>query len=176
MNNTENSGNNLNNVNQTQNTSDLYKNPEVQTIDSHPEKDMSDKVIEKVENVLNTSDYKDYYTKEDVKNNKTNAMICYLPFVVLYFLFTGKYKKSNYLFFHANQGLNVTIIWVATFFISKVLTLLFKIDNLYIPGWVGAISYVLFCLSFVLSGFGLINTLNENSKELPVIGKIKLLK
>ena len=85
MNNTENSGNNLNNVNQTQNTSDLYKNPEVQTIDSHPEKDMSDKVIEKVENILNTSDYKDYYTKEDVKNNKTNDMlftICCIIFLI----------------------------------------------------------------------------------------------
>ncbi len=157
-----------------------YQNPEMQVINSHPDKDMGDKIIEKVENFVNTTDYSDDYTKEDVKNNKTNAMICYVPLAVLYFLFTGKYKKSNYLFFHANQGLSVTIVWVLAFIISIVLSSVFSIRSLYVnaytPGWVNLISYTLYFIALLLSGFGFVNTLNENSKELPVIGKIKLLK
>ena len=174
---------NLNeNINQEQstNTEFEYKKPEMQVIDSHPQKGVEDKIIEKVENFVNTTDYRNDYETEDVKKNKSNAMICYIPFVVYYFLFTGKYKKSNYLFFHANQGFSVTIIWVISFIISKVLGTLFAIKNLYvtayIPNWVNAVSYSLYFIALLLSAFGFVNTLNENSKELPVIGKIKLLK
>ena len=175
-----NENNTLNQVEQNSNVQSEYQNPEMQVINSHPDKDMGDKIIEKVENFVNTTDYSDDYTKEDVKNNKTNAMICYVPLAVLYFLFTGKYKKSNYLFFHANQGLSVTIVWVIAFIISQVLSSVFSIKSLYVtaytPGWVNLINYTLYFIALLLSAFGFVNTLNENSKELPVIGKIKLLK
>ena len=45
-----------------------------------------------------------------------------------------------------------------------------------VPGWVSFISYLLYCCAFLLTLFGIINTTNESSKELPVIGKFRILK
>ena len=45
-----------------------------------------------------------------------------------------------------------------------------------IPGWVSFISYLLYSASFLLTLFGAINTVNDSSKELPLIGKIKIIK
>jgi uncharacterized membrane protein len=140
---------------------------------------LADKTINAVENFINTNDHVNEHTKEEIKINKNNALLCYIPLVVFYFIFTGKYKKSNYLHFHANQGLNVTLCYLASIFVSELLRALFKREGFVLnttPGWVSFISYILYCICFLLTLFGVINTVNESSKELPVIGKLNLLK
>ncbi len=171
----ENNQNNINNVELPQNNLS-----QVNVVQNNGEKDIADKTIEKVENFINTNDYSKDYDQSDVKKNKTNAVLCYIPLVTLYFLFTGKYKKSNYLFFHANQGLLVTICWAIVFVISGILKAIFTVESLVAtlstPGWVKVISYLLYCACIFLSGFGVVNTLNGFTKELPLIGKYKILK
>ena len=141
--------------------------------------DLADKTINAVENFMNTDDHINEHARADVNKNKTNATLCYLPLVVFYFIFTNKYKNSTYLHFHANQGLLVSLLYIVSVVISQFLIILFEKDGLVlntIPGWVSFISYVLYCICFALTLFGVINTVNESSKELPLIGKIKILK
>ena len=146
---------------------------------SNDNKDFADKTIESVEKFMNTKDYANLYTKEEMNKYKISAIVCYMPLVVFYFIITQKYKHSKYLFFHVNQGLNISILWVIVFIISGLLKSLFTVDSLirsYLPGWISFIIYVLYCCSFFLSLFGIINTSNGKSKELPIIGKFKILK
>jgi uncharacterized membrane protein len=141
--------------------------------------DMADKTINAVENFMNTEDHTSEYGADEVKKYKTSSMISYIPLVSLYFVVTSKFKESKYLHFHVNQGLVVTIGWVLSFFISEMLSALFTRDSMLLnntPGWVSFISYILYCICFLATLFGIINTVNNSSKELPLIGKIKLLK
>ena len=147
--------------------------------DTNPEKDLSDKVIESVENFVNTTDHENDYEKEDKIKHKTEAITSYIPFVPLYYIFASKHKGSKYLTFHVNQGLLVTFAWIISIVISLLLESLFKRESMIIndiPGWVSFISYLLYSASFLLTLFGAINTVNDCSKELPLIGKIKIIK
>lgn len=146
---------------------------------NNSEKDLSDKVIESVENFVNTTDHENDYENEDKVKHKTEAIISYIPFVPLYFIFSAKHKGSKYLTFHVNQGVLVTFAWILSIIISLLLSSLFKRDSMIIndiPGWVSFISYLLYSASFLLTLFGAINTVNDSSKELPLIGKIKIIK
>jgi len=169
--NVQNNGLNTSNTNTTNNTNMTPNNSQYM--------DLGDKTISAVENFMNTTDTAGEYTDEDRKKNKANALLCYIPFVVFYFIFTGKSKNSKYLSFHSNQGLLVTFLYIVSFIITALLEVLFKKDSFIrndIPGWVGFISYILYCISFLSTLFGIINTSNESSKELPIIGKFRILK
>ena len=165
-------------TNQVNNTVDNI--PPENVVNNGPEgMDLGDKTIAAVENFMNTTDTASDYTLQDKKKNKTNALLCYIPLAVFYFIFTGKNKTSKYLGFHANQGLSLTLYYITAFAFSTLLKILFRKDSFIIndvPGWVGFISYVLYCIGFLLTLFGIINTSNESSKELPVIGKFRILK
>ena len=144
-----------------------------------PEKDLSDKVIESVENFMNTADHEKDYDKNERAKHRTEAILSYIPFVSLYYIFTRKHKSSEYLKFHTNQGLLVTLLWTLCIIISTLLITLFKRDSYIrndVPGIISFISYLLYSISFLTSLFGAINTANDSSKELPLIGKIKILK
>ena len=97
----------------------------------------------------------------------------------MYYILTNKYKESNYLKFHVNQGLNITIAYVISFFIDKILTAIFSSDSLVIdstPALVSVIIYVLYFIFLLAMFFGIVNTVNGFSKEIPVIGKFKIIK
>ena len=144
------------------------------------ERDLGDKTIDAVEKVIETEDHSKEFTGEEQKKYKTSSMICYLPIVPLYFIITGKYKTSNYLRFHVIQGFNATLAWVIVFFLTGLLKTVFRTDSLIVihtvPGWVRLISYLLYGICFAFTFIGLINTANDLSKELPVIGKIRIIK
>ena len=152
-------------------------NSEINVVNT--EKDLADKTIETVDQIINTHDHAYEFTPEEVKKYKNMALLCYIPFVVFYFLLTGKTKESKYLLFHANQGLIVTIVWLITFIVRGVSNAIFEGRDFVVnstPVIVVLIIYILFCISFTLSIFGIVHTFNGKSKELLVLGKIKLLK
>ena len=174
-----------NNENQTENEQkityqDLQNNNNISEIGIvNTKKDNADKTIEAVERFVNTKDHEYEFTKEEVSKYKTNALLCYLPFVVFYFLFTGKSKESKYLLFHINQGLIITIVWIITFVVNGLSNAIFEgrdfVTNA-TPIPVYLLIYVLYCISFILSIFGLVNTFNGKSKELLLLGKIRIIK
>ncbi len=143
-------------------------------------KDYADKTIETVEKIINTKDESNSFTPDDVLKFKTDALISYIPFVSIYYIITSKYKRSNYLHFHVSQGLNITICTIIVFFVTKILCSVFAIDGgfgrEFVPGIIEFICYLLYVLLAFFVGFGVINTTNNQSKELPLIGKYRLLK
>ena len=128
---------------------------------------------------MDTKDHKKEFNNEDFKKYKTAAIISYIPFVSLYYIIKNKYKESKYLEFHVNQGLIITLSYVVLFFIDKIVSAVFSSNSIVLNSTPGIISVILYTLYFALilaMGFGMINTANGLSKELPLIGKIKLLK
>jgi len=181
------SDNNENNINTVSNpgsvnTPQTENNPIPQENVIDPVKDvrdLGDKTIDAVENFINTEDHAGEHNKEEMKKYKTSAMLCYIPLLVLFFVLTNKYKESKYFSFHANQGLITTLFWVFSVIASNVLKIIFTRESMILdntPMLISFICYILYCASFALTLFGIINVANDASKELPVIGKMNILK
>ena len=154
-----------------------YENHTVNPIQDRP--DLFYKIENKVDLFLDTKEHKSEYNNEEINKFKNFAVACYVPFICLYFILTGNYKNSNYLKFHVNEGLDVTITLIVVMVVTKILKSLFTGNSLIInntPWWVDAIVAILYFGVILLMLFGIINTVNNSSKELPVIGKIKLIK
>lgn len=116
---------------------------------------------EKLEELNNTADTTSEYSEEDITSNKAMGILAYLGILVLIPIFAA--KESKFARFHANQGLVLVIVEV-------ILSILSGIPFI---GWIfGLVSIV--CLVFAI--LGIVNVCNGKAKELPIIGKFKLLK
>ncbi|WP_416147466.1 hypothetical protein ACM26V_14660 [Salipaludibacillus sp. HK11] len=119
---------------------------------------------------------------KDVEDNKLMAVLAYLGILVLIPLLAA--KESRFAQYHANQGLVLIIVAIASFtglfIISTVAT--FVLGNipvlgpllgillgtlLYFVAWVGLM---------VLMIMGIVNASKGKEKPLPIIGKYKILK
>ena len=110
------------------------------------------------------------------------AVLSYFSLLVLVPIFAGKH--SHYARYHANQGLTLLLLQVAWSIVIAIITaiisaIVFK-SNPWAVLTVGGVMNVIkwlgsaFCL--VLAIFGIINCCKGRMKELPLIGRIKLLK
>ena len=159
-----------NNINNNENNTNTNNN-------NQNEKDLADKAIDAVEGFMNTEDHSKDHRQLDIDNYKTSAAFCYVPLICIYFLATNQYRKNDYMHFHVNQGFVLTIVWALILAIVKITTNMFRVHGLfvtYVPPIVSFINYSLVCFAIFYTGFGFINTINGNSKELPLIGKIKI--
>ena len=143
------------------------------------EKNIGDSIISVAETIMSEKDYSDDFSREDMRNYKEFAIVSYIPFVVLYLLYKKEYKKTDYLKFHVNQGLLLTIAWFLVIVISIVLRSIFIIKGLFIiklPFVISLINYILYSFVVLLTAFGIINTSRKLSKKLPIIGNIRIIK
>ena len=113
------------------------------------------------------------YDSADIEQNKVMAVLAYLGPLVLVPILAA--KDSKFAKFHANQGLTLFICsfvyWIALIFISFIL---YSISD-YLGFFVHILRLVNI-LFVVLAILGIVNAVNGQAKELPVIGKIQLLK
>lgn len=100
------------------------------------------------------------YDPQDINSNKVMAAFAYLGIFVLIPLLAAKYSK--YARFHVNQGLILLICAVVSFAVSKI------------PG-LAFIAWILNLAIFILAVIGIINAVKGQAKELPYIGKYKIL-
>jgi uncharacterized membrane protein len=115
----------------------------------------------------------------DAEANKVMAILAYILFFIP--LLTGDHKKSPFVKFHTNQG---TVLFIAALAYSVVLNIIRAILrgilwNGYTWGIWGLISTLFSLLGLVpliLVVIGIINAVNGRTKELPVIGKFKIIK
>lgn len=144
--------------------------------------DVVNDLTDKVAALNNTADTTDDYDKADIEQNKAMGVLSYLSLLVLIPIFAA--PKSKFARFHANQGLilllgevawgvasNVVIAILTKiawellawsfFSVLKVFTVILRLVNL---------------VFLVLSIIGIVNAANGRAKELPVIGKIRILK
>lgn len=98
----------------------------------------------------------------DIEKNKVMAGLAYL----LFFLPLVACPDSPYGRFHANQALLLLIFSIGGSFVLSLIPV------------IGILIFVpLYCIFiFVLAIMGLINGLSGKAKELPLIGKFRLLK
>jgi uncharacterized membrane protein len=102
--------------------------------------------------------------------SKIYAIVGYiLPFLFFLPLVSDGTKNNAFARFHANQQLILLIAWVAIYVVSNMLYMvLYMIAGFILP---------LINLGFlVLAIMGIINAVKGEMKELPVIGKFKILK
>lgn len=106
--------------------------------------------------VENTYDF-----DKDVKDNKVMAILAYF----IFFLPLIAAKDSKFARFHANQGLIVLIVSIAASIVGAIL-------NSIVPFF----SMITSLASLALAIFGVLNAANGEMKELPVVGKISIIK
>lgn len=109
----------------------------------------------------------------DISQNKLPAVLAYIGLLILVPIFGA--KNSKFARFHANQGLVLLIASVAYSIIRMTVSRIFL-----------SISYHLAFVGYILSlatlGFlaleiiGIVNAAQGRAKELPLIGKIRILK
>jgi len=101
-----------------------------------------------------------------MKENKgNNKWVCALAYIVFFIPILIDSDNNTYKF-HANQGLNLFLLSAVVSIIGSFLPFI---------GWfiilpLGSL------LCFILAIMGVINAINEKMKELPLIGKYKLIK
>ena len=100
--------------------------------------------------------------KNDILENKKFAIAAYFgPFVIFAAL---KSKKSPFARFHGNQGLIVFVLYILSVLIMLI------------PGYGKALGVLTILISLSFSLLGAFNASKGEKKELPIVGKIKILK
>ena len=149
-------------------------------------------------NFLNTPDTTAQYDPQDIELNNRLSLLSYLGILVLIPIFLV--KKSRFAKFHANQGLllliaNVavqTILYLIRLIVyalgSGVTTLLFKViksvavltvHNVLIDVFNVVMVLLTVAVSaalIALAVLGIINAVKGRAKELPLIGRFRILK
>ena len=119
-----------------------------------------------INNVMNTPDTTAEYSQEDINNNKIMAVLAYIGILVLVPILAA--KDSKFARFHANQGLVLLIAGIIGGIVGGLLGLIPYV------GWIfGTVISIFF---FVLAILGIVNAVQGKAKELPLIGKFKILK
>ena len=124
---------------------------------------------ETIKNLNNTKDYTDEFEQEDIQNNKVMGVLAYLGILVLIPIFAA--KDSKFARFHANQGLVLAIAGIALGIIGGILGWI-PILGIIVAIVCGLASLVLFILMIL----GIVNVVNGRAKELPIVGKFRILK
>ena len=109
----------------------------------------------------------------DVETNKLYAILAYLGFLVLVPILAA--PKSPFARFHANQGLVLFIAEVVYGIVYSILAVILA----FIPiiGWLLIMVLGLLFIAFpVFAILGIINAVGGKAQELPIIGKIRILK
>lgn len=127
----------------------------------------------KIANLNDTADTTADYDADDVSKNKVMAVLAY--FGPLCFIPMFAAKDSKFARFHANQGLVLLIACVAYSIVSSILNSIILAISWRLYFITSIISFISIVFA-VLAILGIINAANGRAKELPVIGKFKILK
>ncbi len=121
----------------------------------------------------NTADTTAEFDANDVTQNKAMAILAYFGPLVLIPIFAA--KGSKFARYHSNQGLLLLIActaWSIVYNIINRIILAISWRLYFISSIIGIFSIVF----IVLAVIGIVNAANGKAKELPVIGKYKILK
>ena len=145
---------------------------QAQTQQAQPAGDQND-FSAKIAALNNTADTTADFDKADIEQNKAMGILAYLGPLVFIPMFAA--KGSKFARFHANQGLTLFIACVAWSIVYSILNwIILAISwRLYFIGSIIGLCSLVF---LVLAVLGIVNAANGRAKELPVIGKFKILK
>ena len=111
---------------------------------------------------------------EDHESETTKKVVFSLCYIwgILFFLPLVLYRDDKKATFHANQGLVLLIVAVCGNVIFGILTSFGGVMRTIFGALAGVFSLALLILGII----GIVNVVNDETKELPVVGKIKILK
>ena len=130
--------------------------------------DAKDEEPEIVKAFTDTKDDTKEFTKEDVEDNKIISLFAYIGILFLIPLLAA--KQSRFARYHVNQGLVLFIFEIAITFPLYLLSLIPTVGIIF-----SITGYVFDALFVVLMVLGIVNSVQGKAKELPLIGKIKLI-
>lgn len=133
-------------------------------------KPQEESLEQKLQNINETPDTTKDYDKQDIEKNKVMAILAYFGILVLVPIFGA--KDSKFARFHANQGLILCIIWFAIWLIGQV----FAAISWKLYAVLSIVFIIVYLLLTVLAILGIINAANGKAKELPLVGKYRILK
>ena len=119
-----------------------------------------------VKNLNNTSDYTDQFDPQDIASNKVMGVLAYLGILFLIPLLAA--KNSPFARFHTNQGIIVFILGLIVGVVGAI------ISNIPIVGPI--VQWVLVVCIWIFIILGIVNVANGKAKDLPLFGKIRILK
>ena len=136
---------------------------------ANPTQPVQTDLSQKIADLNNTADTTAEYDAQDIRNNKAMAILAYLSWLVLIPLFAA--RESKFARFHCNQGIVLAVAEIIAVIVLSIL------DGLPLIGWIFNIAGSLLGLvCFLFAILGIINAANGKAKELPIIGKFKILK
>lgn len=103
---------------------------------------------------------------KDAQDNKIMGILAYLGILVLVPILAA--KESPFARFHANQGLLLLIAYIAFYIVFFIL--------IFASPMIGVIFSILSIGFIVFIVIGIINVTKGEMKELPIIGKYRILK
>lgn len=123
-----------------------------------------------VNNMMNTNDTTSQFDPQDINDNKGMSVLAYIGFLFLVPLLAC--PNSKFARYHTNQGLVLFLLEFALGIVTGILGII-PIAGLIIGGLLSAVGGI---FTLVLMIMGIINAAQGQAKELPLIGKITLLK
>jgi len=115
----------------------------------------------------------EYFDKSDVEKNRLMAVLSYLGILVVIPIVVQ--PDSKFVRYHANQGLMLLIASAIYGVVTRILAL--------VVGWIPIIGSIMISLIsliglvlFVFAILGIVNAVQGNAKELPIIGSYRILK
>lgn len=139
---------------------------------------MTESEKSKLSDLNKTADTTAEYDAKDIEQNKVLSLFAYLGILFLIPLLAA--KDSKFARFHTNQGLVLFIAAIAWSVVYSILTTV--LGFILLSGAAGLYSLIVMLLGLiylvftVLAIIGIVNALTGKAKELPIIGKFKLLK
>lgn len=130
---------------------------------------------------FNTADETSMQDASDVQENKILALVSYLG----YFFFIPMIVKpySRYLRFHGNQGLTLCLYLIAVSIVNAIITNIIGIAGYASIGAAIVVTIINAIISFIfygsfllLAAIGIYNAVKGFARELPVIGRIRILR
>ena len=142
---------------------------------------------ETINKIMDTEDTTKEYEKKDIEENKGLAVLSYLgPLVLIPYLVD---KKSKFVNYHKKQGLNLFVLEAIFGFIAYILTSIVQVSKMctflnnvkfecgqVVPWWINVPIDLIELMFGVLSIVGLIYACQGKAKELPILGKVKIIK
>ena len=122
---------------------------------------------------MNTPETTGQYDPQDINQNKVMAVLAYIGLLVLVPIFAA--KESRFARFHANQGLILLIVDVALGILLAILSAILLAISWRLV-FISTILNLLWLPMLGLHILGIVNASSGKAKELPLIGKFKLIK
>lgn len=124
-----------------------------------------------IQSLTDTPDTTADFDKDDIEKNKVMAILAYLSWLLIIPLLVA--KDSKFARYHVNQGLTLAICEIAWGVVFTILGIILSLLKL---GFIAGILGILSVVFLVLAILGILNAVNGKAKELPVIGKFRLIK